>query len=64
MEKKYYTCQEVAEMYGVKEFTVWAWIRSGKLHAMNTGKMYRITKEDIYEFDRAANIRAQRRESK
>ena len=51
-------------MYGVKEFTVWAWIRSGKLHAMNTGKMYRITKEDISEFDRAANIRAQRRESK
>ena len=47
-----YTCEEVAERYGVKLITVWAWIRKKKLPAIRTGKIYRIRPEDIEAFER------------
>lgn len=36
-------CDEVAERYGVKVKTVWEWIRTGKLEAFSTGKIYRVS---------------------
>lgn len=48
--KKYLTCEDVAEMYGVKKKTVWGWIREKKLGAIQTGKLYRIRPEDIEAF--------------
>ena len=51
MERSY-TCEEVAERYGVKLITVWDWIRKKKLPAIRTGKSYRIRPEDIEAFER------------
>jgi excisionase family DNA binding protein len=45
--KKRYSCDEIAEMYGVKKLTVWSWIRSGRLRAIRPGKSYFITPEDL-----------------
>jgi len=51
--EKYLTCQEVAQKYGVKVITVWAWIRKKKLRAIKIGKLYRITPQDLAEFEEA-----------
>ncbi|GBG57288.1 hypothetical protein SPFL3102_02654 [Sporomusaceae bacterium FL31] len=48
---EYFSCDEVAERYGVKKITVWFWIREKKLNAIQTGKNYRIRMEDLKEFD-------------
>ena len=50
---KRFTCQEVADLYGVKRITVWQWIRLGKLSAVNTGKNYVITEEDLQVFEKS-----------
>ena len=47
---KFYTCDEIAEMFSVKLITVWDWIRKGKLKAYKIGKMYRIDQNQIDEF--------------
>ena len=36
----FYSCEQVAERYGVKVATVWEWIRSKKLPAIKIGKQY------------------------
>lgn len=46
-----YTCEEIAQRYGVKVITVWDWIRKKKLPAIKTGKNYRIRPEDIQAFE-------------
>ncbi len=46
---RFYTCEEVAEMYRVKVSTVWSWIREGKLRAVKIGKNYRIDKQSLAE---------------
>lgn len=51
---RFYTCEEVAEMYRVKVTTVWAWVRDGKLRAVKIGKVYRIEKEALEEFEKKA----------
>lgn len=53
MLDKYFTCDEVAERYGVKVATVWDWIRSKKLIAINLGKTYRIKESDLLEFEQS-----------
>lgn len=40
---KLFNCEEVAERYGVKAFTVWEWIRTGKMGACKIGKEYRLS---------------------
>ncbi len=50
---KLYTCDEIAERYGVKVITVWDWIRRGKLPAMKIGKSYRIREDDLKAFEDA-----------
>ncbi|MBS6474844.1 MAG: helix-turn-helix domain-containing protein [Clostridiales bacterium] len=52
--KPLYSCEYVANRYGVKKITVWDWIRSGKLKAMKIGKMYRVSEEHLAEFEAAA----------
>lgn len=46
-----YTCEEIAERYGVKVITVWDWIRKKKLPALKIGKEYWIREEDIKAFE-------------
>lgn len=48
---KMYTCEEVAERYGVQIITIWDWIRKKKLPAIKIGKEYRISEEDIKAFE-------------
>lgn len=49
--EKYLNCEQVAEKFGVKIITVWAWIREKKLPAIKLGKGYRITPEDLKVFE-------------
>jgi len=51
---KLYTCDEIAERYGVKVITVWDWIRRGKLSAMKIGKSYKVTEEDVAAFEKSS----------
>ncbi len=54
----YYTCEEVAEMFRVKKFTVWDWIRRKKLAAVRIGRDYRIRPEDLESFATARKTTA------
>ena len=47
-----FTCDQVAERYGVKTLTVWDWIRKKNLPAIKLGRDYRIRQEDIEAFER------------
>lgn len=49
--EKYLSCNEVAELYGVKVLTVWDWIRKKKLPAIRLGRDYRIRPEDVKQFE-------------
>lgn len=49
--KKLYSCREVAERYGVKVSTVWAWIKEKKLEAVKFGKFYRISEDNLLKFE-------------
>lgn len=46
-----YTCEQVADRYGVKVITVWDWIRKKKLNAIKLGREYRVTEEDLIQFE-------------
>lgn len=48
---KMYTCEDIAERYGVQIITVWDWIRKKKLPAIKIGKGYRVTEEDLKAFE-------------
>lgn len=48
---KLYTCKEVAERYRVMTYTVWEWIRTGKLSAVKIGRVYRIKEEALVKFE-------------
>ena len=48
---KMYTCEQVAEGYGVQVITIWDWIRKKKLPAIKIGKEYRISDEDLKQFE-------------
>lgn len=50
--EKYYNCEQVAERYGVKVSTVWAWIRDKKLSALKIGGGYRVRESDIAAFEK------------
>lgn len=49
---KYYTCEEVAEIYKVRVKTVYKWISDGKLHAIAIGRSYRIRQRDLEAFEK------------
>ena len=51
---KMYTCEEIAERYGVKIFTVWDWIKRKKIKALKIGREYRIKEEDLKAFEESS----------
>lgn len=51
--EKIYTCEEVAERYGVSLYTVWKWIRNKKLGGFKVGRLYRIKQSDLVKFEEA-----------
>lgn len=46
-----FTCEEVASRYAVQVITVWDWIRKKKLSAIKIGREYRISEDDIKDFE-------------
>lgn len=50
--EKFYSCEAVAERYGVKVITVWDWIRKRKLPAIKIGGQYRVSENDLKAFER------------
>lgn len=48
---KMFTCEDIANRYGVQVITVWDWIRKKKLPATKIGKSYRISEDDIKRFE-------------
>lgn len=49
---KYYTAEQIAERYGVKLSTVWAWLRARKISAIKIGKQYRVSVDALAEFEK------------
>ena len=58
MDKRY-TCEEVAELYGVKRITVYDWIKQKKLGAISLGKNYAVREEDLIAFEKARFTRGE-----
>ena len=50
--EKLYSCEDVANRYGVKVETVWAWIRDKRLLAVKIGKSYRAKENDLAAFEK------------
>lgn len=48
---KYYSTQEVADLFGVTRRTVYAWISSGRLGAIKAGpKLWKVSQEHLDRF--------------
>lgn len=47
---KFYTTNEIADMFRVRVFTVWDWIKKGKLHAVKIGRDFRVSEADVEDF--------------
>lgn len=58
-----YTCEEVAERYSVKVITVWDWIRKKKLNAIKLGREYRVSEDDLIQFEEERRTIQQKGES-
>ena len=54
--KTFYSCKEVAERYGVKVTTVWAWIKDGRLPAVKIGKFYKVKASDLRAFEEKKGV--------
>ena len=59
METKYYSCKEVAERYGVKETTVWGWVKDGKLPAYRLGRIIRVSADALKAFEEQSKMRGE-----
>ena len=47
------SCEQVADRYGVKVSTVWAWIREKRIPAVKVGKFYKIKAADLETFEKS-----------
>jgi excisionase family DNA binding protein len=50
MEKELLSAEDVAELMGVKETTVWRWCREGHLPCLKVGKHWRVRREALEDF--------------
>ncbi len=50
MLKNYYTPTQVAKRLGVVPYSVWRYLRSGKLKGKKFGRNYLIHKKDLNDF--------------
>src|SRR5215207_9199736 len=49
-EKDLLGAEDVAELMGVKETTVWRWCREGNLPCLKVGKHWRVRREALEDF--------------
>src|SRR5215216_939235 len=50
LEKELLSAEDVAELIGVKESTVWRWCREGNLPCLKVGKHWRVRREALEDF--------------
>ena len=50
LEKELLSAEDVAELMGVKETTVWRWCRGGHLPCLKVGKYWRVRREALEDF--------------
>ena len=50
LEKELLSAEDIAEMIGVKETTVWRWCREGNLPCLKVGKHWRVRREALEAF--------------
>jgi excisionase family DNA binding protein len=50
LEKELLSAEDIAELLGVKETTVWRWCREGNLPCLKVGKHWRIRREALENF--------------
>src|SRR5918999_6121735 len=50
LEKELLSAEDVAELMGVKESTIWRWCREGNLPCLKVGKHWRIRREALESF--------------
>jgi excisionase family DNA binding protein len=50
LEKDLLSAEDVAELMGVKETTVWRWCREGNLPCLKVGKHWRVRREALEDF--------------
>jgi len=55
--EKLYSVQDLCQRYGVKDFTVWDWIRKGKIKAYKIGKSYRFYEADLKAFEQGKRVK-------
>lgn len=55
--ERIYTCEEIAERYGVKIHTIYKWIKDGAMQAIRIGKAYRVKESAVLEFEERNNTR-------
>lgn len=54
--ERLYTVQDLCTRYGVKNFTVWDWVRKGKIKAYKVGKSYRFYEKDLIAFEKRKQV--------
>ncbi len=50
LEKELLSVEDVAELMGVKETTIWRWCREGHLPCLKVGKHWRVRREALEDF--------------
>src|ERR671914_345014 len=50
LDKDLLSAEDIAELMGVKETTVWRWCREGNLPCLKVGKHWRIRREALEDF--------------
>src|SRR5215212_8009093 len=50
LEKELLSAEDVAQLMGVKESTVWRWCREGNLPCLKVGKHWRVRREALEDF--------------
>lgn len=58
MKKQRYTCQDIADLYGVSVQTIWRWIHTGKLTAIRIGGLYYIRQSDLDAMEARQTVNA------
>ncbi len=57
------SAEEVADRVGVSIYTVWRWIKQGKLRAFKPGREYRVREADLEEFLAAREVHPKARKA-
>lgn len=52
--EKLYSCDEIAERYGVKRHTVYVWKGKGLFNTVSIGRLWRVRESELEAFERGS----------